>query len=240
MIIEFFQALFSDAPKWAKQQDLVKESVAIGARYQRQKKFWASHLENCQAEIRNFQKAYAQAKKIAVLGSGHLLDFPQELLERPDLEFFLFDAVHPREIRKRSFRAKCHFISRDLNLKPSELRDDILNQCDIFISTNLLSQLALSGSQHLKSEQRETFAKSLVENHMQLLKSLPGPTLLLSDFEKRFISSKDEEIVTETTLWGYSMASPRRTWWWSLAPKGEISNDFRLELQVGVWQISMN
>ena len=240
MIIEFFQALFSDAPKWAKQQDLVKESVAIGARYLRQKKFWASHLESCQSEIRNFQTQFGQAKKIAVFGSGHLLDFPRELLDRSDLEFFMFDAVHPREIRKKNFRAKCHFISRDLNLKPSEICDDIVNECEIFISSNLLSQLALSGSQHLKSELRDSVAKSLVENHMQFLKSLPGPTLLLSDFEKRFVSEKEEIILTETTLWSYRMPTPRRTWWWNLAPNGEISSDFRLELQVGVWQIGSN
>ncbi len=236
MIYEFFQTLFSDAPHWAKRQNLVQESVAIAARYRRQKDFWLSHLENCYKEI----KAFGNAKKIAVFGSGYLLDFPAELLSNPELEIFLFDAVHPRAVRQNNFRAKCRLITCDLNMNAAELfksYDLILRQCDAFISLNLLSQLALHGSQHLASQekQRVVFAKGLVANHLGFLKSLPGPVLLISDFEKRFVDLKNEVILNETTLWGFQMPQPNRKWTWNLAPRGEVSKDFRIDLEVGVW-----
>ncbi len=243
MLKEFFQTLFSDAPDWAKQQNLVKESVAIKARYERQKSHWASHLLNSQNEILKFRIENQEAKKIAVFGSGHLFDFPQELLCNPSLHIFLFDAVHPREIRAESFKARVQFINCDLNLKPQALFErygKILEQCELFVSTNLLSQLALSGSARLQKNETERtkLAQSIIENHLLFLHSLPGRSLLISDFEKKFIGTADEKVLEQTTLWGYTMAKPLRSWLWDLAPFGEISKKYRVELEVGTWRIN--
>ncbi len=241
MILEFLQLLTSDAPKWAKKQKLVKESIAIAARHRRNSMAWASHLENCKNEIREFRVRHSNAKAIAIFGSGHLLDIPNELLDDPKLSIFLFDAVHPRALRKKRFRARCHFINCDLNASSKNLFEMFsaqLKQCELFFSMNLLSQLALSGSQHLaySPEKRNEFARSLIENHLLFLRSLPGTTLLISDFEKRFLNQQDEVILSESSLWNIEMPRPQKTWLWNLAPRGEISNDFRVELQVGVWE----
>lgn len=241
MIYEFIEALLSDAPKWARKQNLVKESVAIGARYKRQSKAWAEHLANCQNEIQEFVLKYKSAKRITILGSGHLLDVPAGLLENKSYEFYLFDAVHPRSIRKTRYKAKCHFLVADLNLGAQELKRQFHSEfsaCDLVISLNLLSQLALSGSQHLqqKPNERASYAKSLVENHISLLESMARPYLLISDFEKHFIGLKGENILSESSLWDHQLPKPKRIWPWNLAPNGEISKDYRLELQVGVWE----
>ncbi len=241
LIFEFFQSLLSDAPKWAIKQKLVNESIAIKARHERQKSHWANHLIGSQSEILKFINEFPHSKEIAVFGSGHLFDFPTELFSRKDLEFFLFDAVHPKSVRRQSYAAKVHFLNADLNLKPEVLKQqfaEAFGKCDLFISLNLLSQLALGGSAHLsKSEHlRKTFAQTLVSNHLALLKN--RKTLLISDFEKNIYDREDKNILFDSTLWDYKMPQPIRKWEWDLAPFGEVSKKYRIELTVGLWRFN--
>lgn len=241
MIIEFLQSLMSDAPKWAKQQNLVKESIAIGARYRRHSRAWSSHLLKCQSEIEKFISENPKAKRIAIFGSGHLLDIPKDLLNQSGFEFFLFDAVHPRSVTKSLYKAKCHFIFCDLSQSPEQIfksHDDIFKSCDLFISLNLLSQLALSGvsASLLSPEERAKLAREIISNHLSFFRALGGPHLLFTDFEKRFLNTADEVIESESSIWNYDLGPAVDTWLWDLAPIGEVSPDFRIELRVGLWK----
>ncbi len=240
MIFEFLQSLLSDAPQWAKEQGLVKESIAISARYSRQKKSWAGHLQNCHQEIESFLSKHPTQKKIGILGSGYLLDFPPGILEDPSYELYLFDAVHPRSIRGRKTKAKLNLVTCDLNLDPEILNFDFqqeLSSCELIVSTNLLSQLALSGSKKFehKADLRSDLAQKLVAQHLKFLRGLKMPVLLISDFEKIFKSEEDKILVRESSLWNAKMPSPHREWLWQLAPLKEVSRFYSIELKVGAW-----
>ncbi len=243
MIFEFIQSFLSDAPEWAKKQGLLKESIAIRARYSRQKKTWAAHLQNCHREIEAFVASHPKQKKIGVFGSGYLLDFPKSILSDPAYKLILFDAVHPRAVRVKKTQAKLKFVTVDLNLAPEILNFDFqedLASCDLLISTNCLSQLALYGAKKISDngDLREKFAQKLISQHLYFLRELKKPTLLLSDFEKIFKSPEQKTLVQENTLAKVKLKPPQREWLWQLAPLGEVSRTYSIELQVGSWLIN--
>jgi len=69
-------------------------------RHLKQKGGWDSHLSNCRSFILKAADLL-KPRKVTVLGSGWLLDFPlAEMLER-DIEIILIDIVHPPEVKKQ-------------------------------------------------------------------------------------------------------------------------------------------
>jgi len=69
-------------------------------RHLRQKGGWDAHLSNCRSFILKAADLF-NPRKITVLGSGWLLDFPiAEMLER-NVEITLIDIVHPPEVKKQ-------------------------------------------------------------------------------------------------------------------------------------------
>ena len=240
MILEFIQSILSDAPTWAREQGLLKESLAIHSRYLRHKEPWTAHLSHCQSEIETFLNQYPGKKKLGILGSGYLLDFPSKILNDSSYELFLFDAVHPRALKTKTTKAKLNFIYVDLNLAPEILNFDFqqeLASCELMLSTNLLSQLALGGSRHLENDenQRIPLARQLVSQHLKFLRSTKKPSILISDFEKIIKSKQGSILVQESSLANFQMPIPAHQWLWPLAPLGEISKDYSIELKVGTW-----
>jgi hypothetical protein len=243
MIFELIQSFLSDAPAWAKKQGLLKESIAIGARYSRQKKTWAAHLQNCHEEIEAFLSSYPEKKKIGVFGSGYLFDFPKSILADASYELYLFDAVHPRSVKAKKTQANLKFVTVDLNLAPEILNFDFqdeLSNCDLMVSTNLLSQLALYGTKDIpdNGDRREKRAQKIISQHLHFLREMKKPTLLLTDFEKIFKSPEQKVLVQESSLAKVNLKPPQREWLWQLAPLGEVSRTYSIDLKVGSWLIN--
>jgi hypothetical protein len=243
MIFELFRSFLSDAPEWAKKQGLLKESIAIQARHSRQKKTWAAHLQNCHQEIEAFLSAHPEKKKIGIFGSGYLFDFPKSILDDPSYELCLFDAVHPRSLKVKKTQAKLKFVTLDLNLAPEILNFDFqadLSTCELMISTNCLSQLALYGAKNVadNGDLREKRAQKLISQHLHFLREMKKPTLLLTDFEKIFKSPEQKVLVQESSLAKVKLKPPQREWLWQLAPLGEVSRTYSIDLKVGSWLIN--
>jgi hypothetical protein len=190
--------------KYSIKQKYHNDQQGIMRRYLRESKQWDDHLKQTQKFILSCLggKSY---NKIAVLGSGWLLDVPVAELLNHARELHLFDAVHPKQVvHKYKSNKKLVFITKDLSFgliheaaqcKNSNefigilnaLNPDLLfNNYDLVISVNLLNQLDnlliefLHSRFSLSREQEEQIRKIIQDNH---IKSLPkGKSCLVSDW----------------------------------------------------------
>jgi hypothetical protein len=236
LIAEVIAYFFTKAPKWAKNRGLVYESIAIGSRFNRQRTAWQEHLSNSQDEIRNFLKGRPKIKRVLVLGSGHLLDFPVDLIvNSTDHYWGLADAVHPKAVQKlvKKNPSGAELIHQDL----VHINKNDLIKWDAIVSCCLASQLPLS----LTADEKRS--AEIIEEHFSILRETALPVLIITDFERHLSFEKKVEDKTptiktqiETSLFNAKLNSkPSRTWFWNLAPLGEVSKDYSLRLNVGVW-----
>lgn len=180
------------------------DQQGIMRRYLRESKQWDEHLKQTQRFILSCLggKTY---NKIAVLGSGWLLDVPVEEMLSQTHELHLFDAVHPKQVvHKYKTNKKLVFVTKDLSfgLIQEAVRcknnkefmsalaalapEALFAGYDLVISVNLLNQLDnlliefLRSRFSLSREQEEQIRQKVQENH---IKSLPkGKSCLISDW----------------------------------------------------------
>ena len=187
-----------------------KEQEGIFNRYIREQTGWKPHLENCKKAIIE-HTAGLQARSIAILGSGWLLDVPVEFFLQKFEKIFLVDITHPKQIKKKYAKEnKILFIEQDItqlwHLLPSAKQNlwSVLNssktdfnklefkEAEIIISLNIFSQLAeipfdyiLKGCETQKNEIKHFFQKKHFE--------------LLEHFEKWILISDCQEIRKSNT-----------------------------------------
>ena len=233
MIREFIEYWFTSSQPWGRARGLVYESVAIGARFRRQKKSWSQHLENSKKEIRNFVKTHSECKRILVLGSGHLFDFPTDLFSQlPDVQFGLVDAVHPPSTSKWARQhSNLQLIKQDIVYLWGQDSKVHITDWDLVISSCVASQLPLSLSE---SEQRSC---EIVQAHFENLKKSNKKFLIITDFRRHYLSQAKTAVrpPDDTVFGAPAVQNPKVEWNWDLAPIGEVSRDYSIQLTVGVW-----
>jgi hypothetical protein len=99
---------------------------------------------------------------------------------------------------------------------------------DAIVSLNLMSQLPLS----ISGDPQNVF-QTCAEEHLQFLRMTGKPVLLISDFLQQQVDRTGKVSDSRSTI--PSMPRPLKQWTWALAPMGEISKSFAIELLVGVW-----
>lgn len=185
---------------------------------------WNEHLKNSKDFIENFVLA-TQAKKIAVLGSGWMLDIPLEFLSENCNHVYLFDIRHPRQIIHRYRHLKnISFISQDITGGIIETVYEIMNRrkpdfellnhlekpgfttsepIDAVISVNILNQLDILLLEYIRKFDvpeyfsTNTMRKAIQEAHIQSLFNFNS--CIISDYEE-IIYDKDDNLLHTNSL----------------------------------------
>ncbi len=235
----------------------IKDQKGIKRRYMREKSNWDSHLTNTQDYISK-QISGLSFNKIAVFGSGYLLDLPIDTLLKYCSEIHLFDVHHPNEIISRyKSNEKIHFIEKDITeiadsirivKNESELIDLIDNHnfqseyhdFDLLISLNILNQLDILLIDFLKqkitfSVETENRLRSKIQSdHIKML--LNSMSLLIADIEEihEYTSSKKSVVTNNlfTEIFLENKASDIDEWKWSFDEAGYYSEDAAVSFNV--------
>ncbi len=253
MLYEYLRYLVSPASLISKKMGYLKESIAIDARYKRQKKAWTNHLDQCHKYIIQYTKMLPPKSKIMFLGSGALYDIPTKHLIKKDLKLQFVDLVHLSHIKKLyKNNSNITFIEHDISeftdrfynnheTIPPHPSNDLFEKYkpDFVISINLLSQLSLNFEKYASKNNIELaagFADKIITAHILWLKGSKINTLIISDMERHYNKNGNvteiEEIIPDKLL-----SSPDHRWKWHIAPKGEINQKTDLTHIVALWKI---
>lgn len=251
MILEWLQSLRTRSSKTAREWGYVYQNVSLKFRARRCAKAWRGHLEHSRAWVRE-QMQRIQPKSVMVIGSGLLLEVPREELLKVAERVYLVDLVHAPEIRKWAARnPKITLIEKDISGLLGVLRKDTgafqiknipwehlppwdLPSVDLVISANLLSQIPLliSETVTMSSETYERFARAVRDQHLERLLAQAPQALLFADFETRYIDRKGQCLKSESFEVNLRTFKADREWLWEIAPFGESSLHYRVEMRV--------
>ena len=194
-----------------KKMHYLSDQQGIMDRYLKESNGWALHLENTKQAI--IQSAETKQKGYcAVLGSGWLLDVPIEYLSQNFKKVFLFDIIHPTQIKHKMQKLhNVELIELDITggginefyrsvqiFKSSKQRKELSQfqftgfhytvPFDFVISVNILNQLDILLIDYIKEYNLYTedelmeLRKALQKKHIGTLPS--GKTCLITDFEE--------------------------------------------------------
>lgn len=258
MIREIITFMSTPCQHHVRHMGYLYETIAMRERYRRNRSSWQHHIEKSRESLISAAEKARKRNRIIILGSGILLDVPMTELAGMFKEVILADIVHLPEIRKRVKRFPnarlmehdasgiserlYHNIKQDLNDLPNPLPGLPVHEADLVVSLNMLSQLpvvphlfVMKNMPAIQEEDSNEWCRLIIESHVAWLKSLPCATCLISDhaFSRRDRNGEIRE--TGSTLYGFQLPEPEKSWTWNLAPQGEESGGMSKELHVGSW-----
>jgi hypothetical protein len=228
-----------DFAAWVQRSGYRRDQKGILRRYHREAKNWELHLSKTKDCILNFIEG--KTGRVAVLGSGWLLDVPVDALKKQFDEIVCYDLLHPKNIVKQyADNQKFSFIERDVTggLSDWALQQPVYegnalsvvpefggffeaNDFDAVISVNLLSQLDGLAVDYLTDEKNYPLAELLLMSQsvqQQHIDSLPkGKTLLITDTVE-FAFDEISEI--ERKLIHAQLPHSFDTWIWTFDTRG--------------------
>ncbi|QQS52085.1 MAG: hypothetical protein IPM71_04965 [Bacteroidota bacterium] len=196
------------AKRILRRMGLFHDQDGIMRRYIVEQENWKQHLDFCTHFIEQAVSRLSPAR-VAVLGSGWLLDVPLEFLSQHCKEVHLYDIRHPRPVahKMKQYR-NVELFEMDItggmieyiysrvrtsgeipNGNFPEILFSPVKQVDLIVSLNILNQLDCLIADYLKSRYslKETalieLRKKIQQNH---LNSLPADrSVLISDYEEQ-------------------------------------------------------
>jgi hypothetical protein len=222
-----FSFLESSKPNILKEMGFVNDQDGIIDRYAREKYYWDIHLNKSKQTILE-AVAIHKPSTLAILGSGWLLDVPLEELSKKCSMIYLYDIVHPSQIKHRVSKfTNVAIIEADITggsiqkawnevqqWKKEGGNFDITNipgdgfiphqQTDMVISLNILNQLDilicdyLLESTTLQNEDVETLRKNIQQRHIESLQK--QAFCLISDIEETVTDIKTKAVTTRSLL----------------------------------------
>ena len=229
MLFEAWDFLTTPAAFWARRRGFLHYSIAMAYRARRCSSAWSGHLENCRTEFSSFLSAFPEAKTLAILGSGLMIETPPELIPSGIEIIYLYDAVHTKEVRQKIQKSPHSekFILQEIDLISPELPIPV----DLLVSANLLSQLPLHAPSQLQGKQNR---KNIQEQHIKLCQKSASNFLLYSDLKMNFRDNQGDLIQQEKTV--DITANWKNNWLWNLAPAPETDKNYSIELEVSSFQ----
>lgn len=213
-------SLFDSKYKNIRKAGYIKDQKGIIKRYGYEYENWLLHLENCKSFIAEKASSFSGGK-VAVLGSGWLLDVPVDNLLNNFDQIDFFDIYHPAQIKRKYINnPKISFIVKDLTnglinkVYNSKKLPEILTAIrdkepvefnvnyDFVISLNLLNQLDIllvdfiRKKFKIKQEIMNKIRFSVQQNHIDMLMNFN--TCLITDAIEQII--KNDEIIEEKNL----------------------------------------
>jgi len=258
LIIEYFKYLTNPASDTAKTLCQLQEMIAMEARYKRSKKQWDPHLKNSQTLIQTAASKINPNSDIVILGSGLLLDIPIDYLAKRFSTIYLVDVVHLKKTKRliRKYN-NIMLIEHDVTglaekmlnstvdepvFEPQPSLPCLTDNTRLVVSANMLSQIHLAPVSYADkkfnwSEQKlEDLARKIMHSHVNFLNELPCQTCLISD-NKRLYKDRNHVIVSaENILFDIQLPEPDKTWYWEIAPRGELNKHFSMSSLVYAYQ----
>jgi len=220
-----FSLIFNKKERMLSEMGFYSDQKGILKRYKREKANWDLHLNSTKDFILNSLEGKSRGK-IAILGSGWLLDIPIATLAETFSEVVLFDIQHPQEIQKEILKygnvrtVKCDIsgfseiiysfaknkekhkqIKILLNTPPCF--DFDLSTFDMVVSCNILNQLDiilidfLNEYCNLNKAKEDALREKIQRAHIDILPN--GKTCLISDVEELMVNANNE-VVTKKKL----------------------------------------
>ena len=258
MIIEFIKYLTNPASRAAKKLGQLQETIALEARYKRSREQWASHLKHSKEIMISASKSISADKDIIVLGSGLLLDIPLDYLSDNFNHVFLLDVVHLKKIKQITEHYKnITLVEQDITGLSDSIFDATKNHptltpkpdipcltpnTGLVISANMLSQIHLAPVFYAESklayseQQLEQLAHDIMISHLRLLSTLPCKVCLLTDFVRLYKDKNQNIVTTESVLFDIELPKPDKTWYWEIAPRGELDKHFSMTSMVYAYE----
>ncbi|MDD2563286.1 MAG: hypothetical protein PHU27_03600 [Salinivirgaceae bacterium] len=235
----------------------IKDQKGILNRYRREKGNWESHLTKSKEYI--LQSAKGKGKtKMAILGSGWLLDVPINELVNSFNEIHLYDIFHPKGIVKKcSVFPNIKLIEEDVlsplltilyNNKDAKA-DDFLNAIanheynnlnfhdyDFVVSLNLLNQLDiipidyLSERVTLPNEKWLELRQFIQQKHLD---SLPkNRSCIITDYQELHLNKGEEVIDTQELVFVPLPEKNSEKWIWHFDNSRTYYNDKNVHFRV--------
>ena len=248
MIREMITSIRAKAVPGARGAGLVKECVAIEARFRRHTSSWQPHIDRSKSHIIDSLQQVDPSKPVLVLGAGPCLDLPLTELAAHPAGATLVDAVLLPSTRKRVAEYPgLDFKLADISgcLIPSGKRIEIPDQAPIdvsgyglIISANILSQLPLAFAEvPAETKEDKVIMRALQASHIKALQASGVPALIISDYKAKFsLPGGIKEYNTIDSV--ISSIDCVDSWRWPVAPPGELGAQSELCLTVGVWQLN--
>lgn len=254
MILEAlnFAATYPLTPRRRRQE--IASSVSLWARSRRAARHWRPHEEACHREVATIVSTLSKRRSVAVLGSGLLRDVPISLLSRQFDRVYLYDLQHLASVRlwaRLNRLANLDFQTRDLSgveqlkekpgvqPRPLNFLNDI-PELDLVISANLLSQIGVGIGRMAAADTTLPGDASprLIAAHVEGLKSLTCPSLLLTDRSYEVLDKSGRVLERDDLMKGVELPPSGRDWSWTVAPYGELSPDYQAVHQVASIRIN--
>jgi len=217
-------------------------AVACVGRAGRCARAWAPHQAKSREQITQaLADVPAHAEAAAIFGSGPCLDLPMDLLLQRFRRLYLVDVAHPPAARRLARRNPAiRLVDRDLTGVAAALHDPGQEQpptpdndafadepgLGLVVSANLVSQLPLVPLRHLRkrwpASDMTTFARDIIQAHLDHRRRFNCPTLLIGDIERRIVTPDGRTHAIEDPLFGLSLPAGIVEWDWSVAPVGEM------------------
>lgn len=210
--------MFFKKDKFLSKLGFYNDQQGILNRYYREETGWNRHLEHTKNYILK-SSLDKNKESVAVLGSGWLLDVPIAELSKTFKNVYLFDIIHPKEIKQKTKRypnVNCieaditggataevyNLIERYNKTKIKEPLEDIeingINtNFDFVVSVNLLNQLDILLTDNLKNLEIyddieiKNFKKKIQSKHLENLPN--GKSCLVTDYEELIYKNNNLE-----------------------------------------------
>jgi hypothetical protein len=250
VIVETLHWALTPVPDWARRAGYLKELIAIRARHRRWRRQWEPHLQASRAAICAAMVGCTRHRHAMVYGSGPLLDIPLADLAAAFDTVTLVDAAHlwPTRLAVRRY-PNVRLVERDVSGVVAGLLEGVTKGADtlpvprpilprdhetvdFLVSANILSQLALIPLRFLlryfplSSDEAAAFSRAVAQAHLAHLERFGGVRCLITDTVQEQIARDGAVQNTASQLSGIILPPHDATWWWDVAPPGEISPDF--------------
>lgn len=262
MLHELYLWLTTPCPPYVRRMRYLYQIIAMRGRHLRHRDSWQPHLERTRQFIIDAAGRCSTNKRVVVLGSGLLLDFPlAELAERFD-EVVLADIVHLPEVNKtiRPYPnvklVQCDVtgvadrlyrnVQENRRVLPSgePFFPAVDDSTSLLVSLNLVSQLAavpfdyvLRKLPELEGEGLSRWCTEIREAHVRALNTLPCDVCLVADYAFAWRDAEGTVVDSGSTVGEIVFPEPEQVWTWHIAPMGEVSKQCAKELTVGAWYL---
>jgi hypothetical protein len=231
---------FNGTYRILKKMNYVADQQGIIDRYLKESESWKSHLENTKNEIISGATGKG-TDSCAILGSGWLLDVPLEFLSKRFKKVYLFDVVHPTQIKHKTRKlnnvilveqditggAISEFFESVQMYKSMKTRKELSDfkfngfiyniNFDYVVSVNILNQLDILLVEYIKkynlysSDELLVLSKQIQQKH---LNSLPlEKTCLITD-QQELIAESDNKVLSTKELIHITLPSNKITTHW--------------------------
>jgi hypothetical protein len=262
MLLDLFTNLTTSCSPYIRRLGYLDETIAMRARYRRNRTAWQPHLDSTNAFVLAVAKKVRNRSKIVVLGSGLLLDVPLAELSAMFQEVVLMDIVCLPEIRRQikgyhnvSFQehdvtniAERLYTNRQQNIHelPKAVPDPsrVDKNTGLIVSLNILSQLwviprtyAAKQRPSFPHDQVEDWCRQIVEAHYASIASMACDVCLVADHEVVKRKYDGSIISRASTIYDLVLPEPDASWTWNIVPAGKDGRSSSKELNVGAWHM---